>query len=252
MIIQNGIVFSEKLLKFDYLQVHGMSMRFYGNQSFLNGHYEEKETKENRVNFLNLLDVNLIDVVNPALIHGSNILDVKRADRGKGAFVKRNMIKEIDGLITKYPETYLMVTVADCLPIFFFEPNEKVVGLIHAGWKGTYERITEKMVVKMTREYTCNPKNIIIFIGPSIGPCHYEVKEDVASKFDERSLVKRNEKTYLDLWKANKDQLLVNGVREKNIELAGECTACHLDRYSSYRMEGENWYIAMAAVIGIK
>lgn len=252
MFIKNGIVFSDKLSKFDDILVHGMSTRFYDNLSFLNGRFASIKTRGNRKRFLAHLNIELSSIVNVFLTHGTNIYDVTLTDLGKGAYYRKTLIPNTDGLITKEKGVYLMVTIADCLPIFFFEPNKKVVSIIHAGWKGTVERISEKMVMKMARHYECKSENIIVFIGPSIGPCHYEVKDDITSQFDKKFLTKKGDGIYLDLWQANVQQLLESGVKESNIELARECTVCHLDRYSSYRAEGENKYIAMAAVIGMK
>jgi len=251
MIFENGIIYSTKLKQCKEL-IHGISARAFGNQSFLNGKVSEEKTARNRKNFLSWLKIDLGRIVNIQLIHGNNIYDVKESDVGKGSKSGANLIPKTDGLITNILNIYLMVTVADCLPILFYEPSKKVVGIAHVGWHGTWQKISEAMVIKMTHRYGCHPENIISFIGPSIGPCHYEVKEDVASNFKEDFLVRREDKIFLDLWQANKYQLIRQGLKEENIELSHECTACHTYLYSSYRLEGETKYIAMAAVIGLR
>lgn len=251
MIFDNGIVFSKKLSQYKEL-AHGISAKIFGNQSFLNGKFSERATVENREKFLSYLGVKLDRIVNVHLVHGSNIYDAKESDAGQGARTMQSLIPSTDALITNIPNIFLMVTIADCLPILFYEPSKRVIAIAHAGWKGTTERIAEKMIRKMVGDYGCDEQKIIVFIGPAIGPCHYEIKDDVASQFKKDFLVYRDGKTFLDLLKASRQQLLENGIKEENIELANECTACHPYLYSSYRKEGEGKYIAMAAVIGLK
>lgn len=251
MIFESGIIFSTKLWQYKNL-IHGISTKAYGNQSFLNSKFSEEETVKNREKFLSDIGIKLEKIVNVQLVHGNSIYDVKKSDAGRGARSRNSLIPQTDGLITNVPDIYLMVTVADCLPILFYEPTKKVVGIAHAGWRGTTERVTEKMIQKMAQDYGCKKEEIIVFCGPAIGPCHYEIQQDVASQFNKDFQAVRNEKTYLDLLGANKSQLLENGIKMENIEFSNECTACHPYLYSSYRMEGESKYIAMAAVIGLR
>ena len=149
---------------------------------------------------------------------------------------------QADAIFTDKPEVTLYMRFADCVPILLFDSKKGVVGLAHAGWLGTVRGMTSAAVKKMREHYGSKPENIYAAIGPSIGVDHYEVGADVIAKvqesFDsdaERLIESRNGKTYLDLWSANFIQLQKSGVEK--IEVAGLCTACHLDDWFSHRAE---------------
>ena len=140
-----------------------------------------------------------------------------------------------------------MILIADCVPIMFYDPIKKAIGVAHAGWRGTVKQIVKKSVEKMVDEYNCNPKDIIAGIGPSIGPCCYEVGPEVITEFEKTLVemdgiikdIKDDDKGHLNLWQANKIQLHQAGVRENNIEIADLCTHCHPDLFYSYRHQGK-------------
>jgi len=150
--------------------------------------------------------------------------------------------EEADAIITNKPEVTLMMRFADCVPILFYEPKKQVVGIAHAGWQGTVKKIASATVTAMQIRYGCNPADIWAGIGPSIGPDHYEVGADVVKQiresfgaFSENLLVSVNGRTHLNLWLANKRALNESGVSE--IDISGECTACHLEDWYSHRGE---------------
>ena len=151
--------------------------------------------------------------------------------------------KKADAIITSRAEVTLLMRYADCVPIFLYDPNRRVVGIVHAGWRGTVKKIASAAVETMCREYGSDPKNILAGIGPSIGPDHYEIGSDVISAVQRAFnsgasavLLHRDSRVYFDLWQANRMILEESGV--KNIEVAGICTACHTDDWYSHR--GEN------------
>ena len=90
---------------------------------------------------------------------------------------------ETDALITNRKGIYLVISFADCLPIFFFEPEKRIVASIHAGWKGIASGIIKNTVEIFSGNYDVDPETIIAAVGPSIGPCCYVIKEDVAGNF---------------------------------------------------------------------
>jgi len=149
--------------------------------------------------------------------------------------------KATDAVTTKIRRMCLMILLADCAPILFYDPQQKAIAIAHAGWSGTVNKIVENTINTMVREYNSVPENIIVGIGPSIGPCCYDVKSDVVEKVQrkldnsEEIIVYRNKKYYLDLWKANEFQLLNSGVREENIEVARVCTQCNRKVFFSAR-----------------
>lgn len=148
-------------------------------------------------------------------------------------------IENSDALISNQKNVMLTILTADCVPILLFDPIEKVVAAIHAGWKGTQQEILLKTVQKMEKHFNVNPKNILAGIAPSIGKCCYEVDWNVAQYFEQipNAYNKKANKYKLDLPYVNKLQLLKAGLKEKNIEMSHICTACNVEHYFSYRKE---------------
>jgi len=171
-----------------------------------------------------------------------------------------------DASSTHTPGLLLAVQTADCVPILLVDPRKRAVAAIHAGWKGTLARIGQKAVGRMHYEYGSKPPDLLAAIGPSVGPCCYEVAADFVSKFtaqfadaadyfdEPRSGEEPNplqwlnmmppghqpppKGVHLDLRKANRSQLLAAGLRPENIFVSELCTACRTDLFFSYRREG--------------
>ena len=151
-----------------------------------------------------------------------------------------------DATITALPGICLMVMVADCVPVLLFDPVKRVSAVIHAGWRGTVHQITSNTIRTMVGHFGSDPADIVAGIGPSIGPCCYEVGEDV-SDFVKQSFgttegyliqKKQNSKLHFDLWYANQKQLTDQGVKPGNIETSELCTLCHSDIFFSSRASG--------------
>ena len=173
-----------------------------------------------------------------------------------------------DGLITATSGLLLAIQTADCLPVILVDAKRHVVGVFHAGWRGTVQRIVEKGVGEMHRRFGSLPRNMKAAIGPGIQGCCYEVGEEVRTKFESQfeygaSLfheVKESDpvrekypllfltarapghsdlpkKIFLDLMEANRRQLLAAGLLKKNIEASPLCTNCHPELLFSYRAE---------------
>lgn len=149
--------------------------------------------------------------------------------------------EKADAIFTDKPGITLFMRFADCVPLFFFDPAKQVIGIAHAGRIGTLNRIAADCVKVMQEKYGTSHENIHAGIGPSIGPDHYEVKEDVIEQAEicfedtEGILIRQNGKIYLDLWEANERILRESGVQ--NIERSDICTACHTDDWFSHRAE---------------
>jgi len=151
-------------------------------------------------------------------------------------------LPRVDIVLTDKPELTLFMRFADCVPILVYDPVKQVIGISHAGWRGTVKDVAGKTVNSMRKRYRTNPSDVIACIGPSIGPDHYEVGDDViqqvAKLFGEKSdlvLHSHGDRTHFDLWKAN--QLLLQRVDVNKIEVAGVCTACHTEDWFSHRAE---------------
>jgi YfiH family protein len=154
-------------------------------------------------------------------------------------------IKETDALVTNRTGICLCVQTADCVPILLFDPVNNVIAAVHAGWRGTVNKIAEIAVQKMVLIYNSSPKNIIAAIGPSISPEIYEVGNEVVEEVKKSIpnadiLLHKNSsgKYHVNLWEANRQVLLKNGLKEKNIEILGECSFTESSKYFSARKEG--------------
>lgn len=181
-------------------------------------------------------------------VHQSNVEVITEELRGQGATSHQTAISATDAMITNVPNIYLMVFLADCVPILFFDPQKNAIGIAHAGWRGTLELIAQKSVKALQENFGSQPADIIAGIGPSIGPCCYEVGPEVIAQVenvfqttgDFLELKHEDRKTtngegYLDLWEANKRQLIQAGILHENIEVAGICTRCNADIFFSVR-----------------
>lgn len=148
-----------------------------------------------------------------------------------------------DALITNKKKTPLMVMVADCSPILFYDNEKKVIAAVHAGRQGAFKNIVKNVVESFVNDFGSNAKNIHVSIGASIGVCCYEVGAEIEIQAKELGLEyaieKRDGNFYLDVNKILKTQLLTCKVKEENIEFLDECTCCKTDKYFSYRAQKE-------------
>ena len=162
----------------------------------------------------------------------------------------------VDGLVTDRRNTPLAVFTADCAGILLADPKTKCVSAVHSGWRGTAGRISACAIRKMIRRYGTDPAHVVAAVGPSIGPCCFEVGRDVRDAFTAAGFSadlftdKENGKYLLDLWEAVRVTLTGTGVLPENIHICGECTVCKSDDYYSHRATGGKRG-NMAAVIEI-
>jgi hypothetical protein len=147
-----------------------------------------------------------------------------------------------DAIITTKPDVTLFMRFADCVPILMYDPQKKIIATVHAGWQGTVKKIVEKTVIHLIEKFEVDPGSIVAGIGPSIGPCHYQVGEEVVASVkrefpkDHQSLIHEEQNAYyFDLWKTNELQLRNKGVR--SVEVAEICTACDTESWFSHRAE---------------
>ena len=224
-----------------------MSQREDGNMKLYNETVTDTGTLINRKRFLNKLGIPDDQVVSVKSIHGSNVEIVTEEDRG-------SFIENTDGLMTDRKEVFLSITVADCLPVIIFDPLEKVLGLLHCGWKGLENRIIKTAVDKMIKNFNVDPENIVAGIGPGIGSCHYEVTEDFLIRFRSypEIIQKRNNLYYIDLKLLTKLQLEECAVKSGKIWTSPDCTYCQSKRYFSYRKDKSRPVRAMIFVAGMK
>ena len=176
-------------------------------------------------------------------IHSGNVTIISEESRGKGSMNNKEAINATDAMVSSVTGICLVILVADCVPILFFDPVQRAIGVAHAGWKGTLQLIAQKTVMAMEKAFGSSPQDIIVGVGPSIGPCCYKVGPDVISQVEtifhtRKEFILNESKSgegYFDLWKANLTQLLHAGIKRKNIEMAMMCTCHNPDVFFSYR-----------------
>lgn len=206
-----------------------------------------KTTRDNRSFFLKKNKIEKENLISSKLVHGNKVKIIL----GKK---EKKELNGYDGLITNIPKIILSITVADCLPIYFYDPSKNIIGIAHAGWKSLDSLLIKKMINSFNNSYHSEVKNIKILIGPHIQKCHFEIKSDLEKKFKEYSnfIIKKEEKIFLNLSLVAEKQLIDEGVLKKNIEISPECTYCLKDKYFSYRRDGENNFKTMMAYITIR
>jgi len=176
------------------------------------------------------------------LVHGTRVTVVTEQHRGRGA-VDVDGLPATDVLVTDHPGVPLLMTFADCVPIVLYDPAHRVVGLAHGGWKGTLQGVARSAVRAMQEAYGCRPANVIAAIGPAVGPCCYQVGQEVLDLArdvfpnGQDVFVPQGDGTWhLDLWETTRRWLAMAGV--EHIVAADWCTACHTDEFFSHRGEG--------------
>lgn len=196
----------------------------------------------NREHWLDLWKVPWSKAVVGEQVHGTNVVWVNEEDGGRGVRELETAIPEVDGLLTQ-SSLGLMAFFADCVPLFFYYPDLKAIGIAHAGWKGTALKIAEKVMERFEKAGG-RSENAWVAIGPGIGPCCYTVDERVANQFrlnyKKTPFLHPQEDSHylLDLWEANRTLFLEKGVRPENIDVAAICTADNPKWFFSHRREG--------------
>jgi len=234
---------------------------------------EDSNVAENRRRFLEAICGNpdggrVNSLVTVRQVHGDVVRIVRRGEVPLATANARAAL-EGDGLVTDVPGVMLGIQVADCVPVLVADVRRRVVGAFHAGWRGTVARIVEKGILRMREEYGTDAADLVAAVGPSIGPCCYLVGDEVRSGFVREfrygaelfgggaSEVESRIHTpvSLNLWEANRRQLVNAGVRAESVTVLGECSACARDeqgerRYFSHRAE-QGRAGRMMGVIGI-
>jgi YfiH family protein len=248
---------------------------------------------ENRRRFLAAVTGGPATLVGLRQIHSSIVRAIEPGDAGPrdsifpGALETEDArpVLRGDALMTDVPGVMLGVGVADCVPVLVADVRKRAVAAFHAGWRGTLARIVERGIGTMRLRYGSRPQDLVAAIGPSIGPCCYAVGEELRSEFESQFayapelfsevydadpvrekypllfLTARapghsniGPQIHLDLWEANRRQLLQAGIPDKRITVLGECTACTRQgsrlKYFSHR--GESGFAGrMMALIGV-
>ncbi len=201
---------------------------------------DEEAVKRNRYLFFSRVGIPEKNVVTQNQTHSANIT---YCDNPKH-------LQDNDGIYTPVRNLFLSVSIADCIPVFIYCNDKKIVAAVHSGWKGTANEITSKMIFELMTKYSVNPESIYCYIGPGISVKHYEIGKDITKNFSGESLELRDDKIFLDLKKEIFGQLTDSEIPEINIEVSGYCTFERFDLFHSYRRDG-NQSGRMMGVIGM-
>lgn len=239
----------KKLLKYNIMHAYTLK----GEN--INFRYNSEDEKESYNKICNEMKIDENTIVTPVQTHTGNIKCIDK-------ITERKDLQDIDGLITNQKNIALVTKNADCILFLFYDPIKKVIANVHSGWKGTFQKIVEKTVIKMINNYKCNPKDIICCISPSIRKCHFEVDNDVKElceyilkftgkieEFIEIGEIKDNKQKYMiDTIKINKILLKEIGIKDKNIIDCNLCSVCNKDKINSRRNEGMEFKLATAII----
>lgn len=162
-------------------------------------------------------------------IHSDRVIQVSHELTGR---------PRADAMITDQANLGLAILTADCVPVFIHDQKRSIIGIAHAGWRGTIAHIASKTLLKMGKNFGTLPLDCQAHLGPSIQKCCYQVSEHLADRFVDKfgESVRINRK-FLDLPTANKIQLQRQGMSNKAISMATDCTACRPELFYSYRSE---------------
>ncbi len=211
----------------------------YGISEKNDGSMSLSETKNRRI-FFESRGLSGNQTVSAKQTHSDLVLNVTQKDIGSFSLTA-------DSLITYSLNLFLTVTVADCFPIYFYNPKTNQVALAHSGWQGTVKNIAGKTAGKMSGD----PADILAGIGPGIQKCHFEIKKDILKEFAgfPETVIRTPEKIFVDLPAIITSQLQRAGI--KSIESYGECTYCKAEKYFSHRREKSVTVKPMLAFIGL-
>ncbi len=203
--------------------------RFTGEHSVL--------FEKNRKRLASLLGISENQLVFPRQTHTDQVAEIES--------IPETELKDTDAMITGQTGICLCVQTADCVPVLLFDPEKKAIAAIHSGWRGTVKNIAGKAAEKMKNSFSSNPGNIVAIIGPSISLEKYEVGSEVVEAVlkniprAEKTLHKNpSGKYHFNLWKANRQLLLAQGLKPENIHIQGECSFQNKDKYFSARRDG--------------
>ncbi len=232
---------------------YGISERKDGSMRIIGKAEQDKFVQGNRQRFLESRSIKG-KVVVPRLMHSNNVVIVTQDNFSKTF--------EADGFITSSSSVFLTITVADCFPLYFYDPVQKVIGLAHAGWRGVGKNIVKNIVKMFVNSFNSKQKDILLGIGPGVRQCHFMVKQDVAQQFlkaepeaagglraYEQFIEKKGDGEYtINLEGIIMEQAKNEGVM--NIEASRACTYCMADTYFSYRRDRPEILETMLAFIG--
>jgi len=201
----------------------------------------DMDADRNRELYFAKMGIEKQNLVLASLVHGNDV-----------AYVSEwSIVKSCDALISDKPGIVLAVTVADCVPIYFYDKKKNVVAIAHAWWRWVVKNIVKSTIDKFVMMGS-DPVDILVYVWPHIQKWNFEVKEDVASLFDDEFVIRDGNRMFVDMMWKIKQQLLSCGVLAGNIKNSDECTYDNEQKYFSYRRDKPEKVCSMVAFIGLK
>nr|WP_255639801.1 peptidoglycan editing factor PgeF [Aquibacillus saliphilus] len=200
-----------------------------------------EDVLKNRMILSNILDVSLDNWVMGEQVHGTEINLISQDQIGRGSRSHQDTLAGIDGIITNQSGVLCTAFFADCVPLFFYDPETKWIGIAHAGWRGTVDQIAVKMVDRLIG-VGVNKESLLAAIGPSISSSNYEVDAQVIAHVPEymkdiAAKANKNGRYLLDLRQLNKEYLLQAGILDENISVTNYCTYTDEKLFYSHRRD---------------
>ena len=224
-------IYQSSLLLSSEALFHGISGRSAGSsETTIDGNMSSRigngQTAErNRKQMLQCLGIKTGRLVLPTQVHGNVVSAI--AYNAKDQALRAEDLKQTDGMITNSSDVSLGILVADCIPVFLFNPLVPAAGLIHAGWRGTVKGIVSKGLRAMRERFGANPCDCLAWLGPSIGVCCFEVGDEVTEIFKNAfGHLDMDFGRFIDLKEVNRQILIQEGVPPGQIDLCSECTCC--------------------------
>ncbi len=208
-----------------------------------------EHVSECRHELCTLLGINGTNLILPHQTHGNEVLCIDDSFMHMTPEEQQRGLYGIDAVVTALPHICIGVSTADCIPLLLYDSCREVIAAIHAGWRGTVSRIVRHCIMTMTERYGCSPEDINAVIAPGISLEAFEVGDEVYRAFEEQGfcmqrIAKRypaadgGTKWHIDLWEANRMQLVECGVSEEKIDVSGICTYTRHEEFFSARRLG--------------
>jgi polyphenol oxidase len=223
--------------------IAGLSERNDGSMIWWNRLPVDEAVRQNRDDYFLRNKIDPQKVIAGGIAYGTNVTLVGKAEAGK-------YLLNTDALVTNAPDIFLSVTAADCLPVYFYDPIKKAIGMAHASWHGLVGGILENVVKKFQESFESRPENIQVIIGPHIGKCHYEVGPEVAVKFAQQHIEERGGRLFADLGAEAVERLRNCGAGD--IINSPECTYDDPQKFFSARRDKSEPLQGMLAYLGIR
>lgn len=200
---------------------------------------------ENKKLFFKKESLSFNSVITASLSHKNRVIVISSETGDR-------IIEDCDALITNQSNIALTVTVADCLAIYFFDPNKNIIAIAHAGWRGVVSNIVLEVLQVFKNKYQSDLVDLKIVIGPHIRDCHFEIQDDTANEFEIKDIIFRDKKKFVNLSSIIIRQLISCGIKNDNILLEADCTYCQEKKYFSYRRDKPKDLQTMVAYILLK